>query len=38
MRFGEYIDFDHFCIKNNFSYREGIEYLDNALKKLRDKT
>lgn len=31
MDFTRYKDFDEFCTKNNFTYREGIEALDQAL-------
>ncbi len=29
--FTQYKDFDDYCVKNKFTYREGIESLDQAL-------
>jgi len=29
--FSQYTNFDDFCTKNNFNYREGIENLDDAI-------
>lgn len=33
MNFSQYKDFNDFCAKNNFTYREGIESLDQVLEK-----
>ena len=35
MRFADYKDFNDFIAKNNFTIDEGLESLDNELKKRR---
>ena len=34
MKFFDYVDFDDFCIKNNFTPIQGLGFLDNELEKL----
>ena len=33
MNYEEYVDFDDFCSKNNFTPKEGIEHLEKELEK-----
>lgn len=35
MKFSQYKDFGDFCKQNNFSAREGLEFLDAELSKIR---
>ena len=36
MNFFDYIDFDDFCKKNNFTRDQGLEFLDKELVKRKE--